>query len=151
MVSITCDWCGQEFDRKEWEIRETHNFCRRECFHAWQKSNRPTLVCDWCSMSEAFHKDPDAVLDYVIIWYSWLGSDRVASHTVTADAGITVDSSEANSSEVTIDGTTYPINTVVTVWLSGGTAGERYAVTVHVVTDADREEDRTFEVSVVER
>lgn len=102
-------------------------------------------------MAESFHKDPDAVLDYIMIWYTWLGSDRIASVTVSADTGITVDSGLANTSVVTIDDTDYPIATVVTVWLSGGTAGERYAVTVHIVTDAGREDDRSFEVSVKER
>lgn len=86
-------------------------------------------------MPRSFIKDPNAVLDYQFDYAGakpWLtGSDTIASHTVTASAGITVDSTEATS-------------TAVTVWLSGGIEGQTYSVTCHIVTAAGREDDRTM-------
>lgn len=85
--------------------------------------------------------DPDAVLDYAWDWSSWLETDdTISDHTVDADAGITVDSSAITDS-----------NTTVTVWLSGGTVGTTYSVTVHVVTADGREDDRTNTFTVRER
>ena len=89
-------------------------------------------------MPRSFVKDPDAILDYEWDWSAWLGTDTIASHTVTASAGLTVDSTEAT-------------DTAVTVWLSGGTVGQTYSVTCHVVTAAGREDDRTVTVTVMER
>mgnify|MGYP003594344428 FL=1 len=89
-------------------------------------------------MARSFVKDPDAVLDYEWDWSAWLGTDTIASHTVTAATGLTVDTSEATS-------------TAVTAWLSGGSVGMSYAVTCHVVTAAGREDDRTVTVTVMER
>ena len=89
-------------------------------------------------MARSFVKDPDAVLDYEWDWAAWLGTDTIASHTVTAATGLTVDTSEAT-------------DTAVTVWLSGGTVGQTYSVTCHVVTAAGSEDDRTVTVTVMER
>ena len=89
-------------------------------------------------MARSFVKDPDAVLDYEWDWAAWLGTDTIASHTVTAATGLTVDTSEATT-------------TAVTAWLSGGSVGMSYAVTCHVVTAAGREDDRTVTVTVMER
>jgi hypothetical protein len=85
-------------------------------------------------------KDPDAVLDYPVDWALWLAdvSDTLSSHTVTADAGLTVDSSSISG-------------TKVIAWLSGGTAGETYQVVYHVVTAAGREDDRSIFVKITER
>ena len=89
-------------------------------------------------MPRSFTHDPDAVLDYLFDWSDWLGADTIASHTVTAAAGLTVDSTEATT-------------TTVTAWLSGGTDGASYAVTCHIVTAAGREDDRTVTITVQER
>ena len=89
-------------------------------------------------MPRSFVKDPDAVLDYEWDWSAWLGVDTIASHTVTAATGLTVDTSEATT-------------TAVTAWLSGGSVGASYAVTCHVVTAAGREDDRTATITVQER
>jgi hypothetical protein len=82
-------------------------------------------------MPRSFRKDPQAVKDYEFNWSDWLGGDTIASHTVTASTGLTVDSSSATS-------------TTVTVWVSGGVVGATYAVTCHIVTTAGREDDRTM-------
>ena len=59
-------------------------------------------------------KDPSAVLDYVFDWTEWLATgETITDHTITADTGITVDSSTEDAGKVT-------------VWLSGGTAGINY-------------------------
>jgi hypothetical protein len=82
-----------------------------------------------------FIKDPDAVLDYVFDWSSWLGTDTISVSAWTADSGLTVDSSTNTT-------------TTATVWLSGGTAGEVYEVVNHITTAAGREDDRTMKIKV---
>jgi hypothetical protein len=95
-------------------------------------------------------KDPDAVLDYKFDWQAltngtgtsdWLASgETIASHTIDADAGITVDSSAQTDA-----------NTSVTVWLSGGTVGSDYRVRCEVVTSASRTDERTMKIKCRER
>ena len=63
--------------------------------------------------------------------------------SVTASTGLTVDSSNKNA--VTIDGVSYAADTVVTAWLSGGTAGTEYTVTCKVTTS----DSRTLEYSAI--
>ncbi len=86
-------------------------------------------------------KDPQAVLDYTIDWAAknWLATgETIQTSTWTVATGLTKDSDTKTS-------------TTATVWLSGGTAGQTYAVTNHIVTDQGREDDRTFYVVVQER
>ena len=84
-------------------------------------------------------KDPSAVLDYAFDWTGWLAAgETIVGHTITADTGITVDSSTE------LDGK-------VTVWLSGGTAGINYKVACLITTTAGRTDERTLWIRVVER
>ena len=84
-------------------------------------------------------KDPSAVLDYAFDWTGWLAAgETIVGHTITADTGITVDSSTE------LDGK-------VTVWLSGGTAGKNYKVACKITTSAGRTDERTLWIRVVER
>lgn len=84
-------------------------------------------------------KDPSAILDYSINWSSWLvAGDTIVTSTWTAETGITIDD-DSNTT------------TATTVWLSGGTAGESYDVTNHIVTDDGREDDRTITILVREQ
>jgi len=84
-------------------------------------------------------KDPSAVLDYAFDWTDWLAtSETIANHTITADTGIVVDSSTENAG-------------IVTVWLSGGTAGINYKVACKITTSAGRTDERTIWIKVVER
>jgi len=95
-------------------------------------------------------KDVDAVLDYKFDWKTntngrgftdWLESgETISSQTITADSGITVDSSAITDT-----------STTVTVWLSGGTAGTSYEIACEIVTSAGRTDERTGTISVVER
>ena len=83
-------------------------------------------------MADSYIKDPNAVLDYQWDWSAWLpDDDTIASATVTAESGLTVDSS--SNADAT-----------VTAWLSGGTVGESYDVTCRVVTADGRTDDRTI-------
>ena len=100
--------------------------------------------------TSSFLKDPDAVLDYKFDWKAetnstgnsdWLISgETISSHTITADTGITVDS----SSETDTD-------TSVTVWLSGGTDKVDYSVACEIVTSDGRTDERTATIKVRER
>jgi len=84
-------------------------------------------------------KDPSAVLDYVFNWTEWLATgETITDHTITADTGITVDSSTESDGKVT-------------VWLSGGTAGINYKVACLITTSAGRTDERTIWIKVVER
>lgn len=86
-----------------------------------------------------FRKDPEAVLDYEVDWTSWLAvGETITARTVTVPAGITKNSdSEAGG--------------VVTVWLSGGTAGTSYTIECLITTSAGRTDERSFTVKVAER
>lgn len=87
-------------------------------------------------------KDPDAALDYAVDWNApgeaWLGDDTIASVAWDVGAGLTKDA-ESNTASV------------ATVWLSGGTAGETYAVACRITTAAGRTDERTFRVKVQHR
>jgi len=91
-------------------------------------------------MTEAiFIKDPDAVLDYAFDWNTWLASgETISSHVVTVPTGLTKDSDTES------DG-------IVTVWLSGGTAGTSYNVACKIETSDSRTEERSITILVQER
>lgn len=88
-------------------------------------------------------KDPSAILDWVFDWNDtddhWLASgETIATHTITVDTGLTKDSSTESGGKVT-------------VWLSGGTAGENYKVACLITTSAGRTDERTIWVKVTNR
>ena len=90
-------------------------------------------------MSLSNLKDPSAVLDWMFDWTGWLASgETIATHTITADTGITVDSSTEDDGKVT-------------VWLLGGTAGINYKVACLITTSAGRTDERTIWIKVVNR
>lgn len=99
---------------------------------------------------DTFKKDPDAVLDYKFDWAAetngsgtsdWLqAGETISAHTIDEDTGISVDSSALTDA-----------NTSVTVWLSGGTAGTKYAVRCEIETSASRTDERTMMIAVQER
>ena len=91
-------------------------------------------------MPKIIRKDPDAVLDYAFDWTTnWLESgETISSYTVTVTTGITKDSDSQSGG-------------VVTVWISGGTAGNNYNATCHIVTSKSREDDRTMTIVVNDR
>ena len=84
-------------------------------------------------------KDPSAVLDYEFDWTRWLATgETIDNYTITADTGITVDSSTEDAGKVI-------------VWLSGGTAGINYKVACKITTSAGRTDERTIWIKVVDR
>lgn len=85
------------------------------------------------------NKDPDSVLDWQWDYTDWLSTgDTVSSIVVEVPAGITKDSDTNDT-------------TSATVWLSGGTAGNTYGVTVRATTAQGRTVDRTVNFVVAER
>lgn len=98
-------------------------------------------------MPDRFEKDPAGVLDYVFDFApltngrgdtDWLASgDTISSKTVTAETGLTVDSSSITDS-----------GTSVTAWLSGGTAGSVYRVTCQIVTAGGRTDERSIAIKI---
>lgn len=92
-------------------------------------------------MTTQWEKDPSAVLDYKFDWSDWLGTgETISSKTITAETGITVDSSSITDS-----------STSVTVWLSGGTAVTVYKIACLITTSASRTDERTIEIYVNNR
>ena len=92
-------------------------------------------------------KDPSAVLDYMFDWTEWLATGETIAVdsetgekliTITADTGITVDSSTEDAGKVI-------------VWLSGGTAGINYKVACLITTSAGRTDERTIWIKVTDR
>lgn len=100
--------------------------------------------------NDTFIKDPSSVLPYKFDFKAltngtgesdWLGTtETISSKTVTAETGITVDSS-------TITDT----STSVTVRISGGTANHDYRVTCEIVTSAGNTDQRTMLFKVRDR
>jgi hypothetical protein len=105
-------------------------------------------------MGTLFIKDPQAILDYKFDWASntngggadiddWLAAgETIASFVMTADAGITVESSSSTDT-----------NTSVTVWLSGGQVGKTYEVACRITTTSTpaRVDERTIAIEVRNR
>lgn len=85
--------------------------------------------------------DPAAVLDYAVDWSAWLGDDSLVDATWSAPDGVTVLDDPAPA----------VVGKVATVWLSGGTPGQKYVVTCHVVSAAGRQDDRSFSLIVQDR
>lgn len=85
-------------------------------------------------------KDPNAKLDYGFDWSAWLDGDTISASSWTVPTGLTQSVSPAPSFSAT----------TTTIWLEGGTAGEKYSVSNHITTTAGRQDDRTIVVSVKE-
>ena len=91
------------------------------------------------SVEQIFEKDPQAVLDYAFDWGDWLDSgETIASTTITVASGLTKDSDSES------DG-------IVTIWLSGGTAGTSYTVACKIVTSSSRTDERSITIMVINR
>lgn len=97
-------------------------------------------------MANLFTKDPSALLDYVFDWSAWLGAgETIASVVVTVGTGLTLDLTSPHTSGYT------STTTAVTVWISGGTAGNDYTVACKVTTTAGRVDERSIIVQVKDR
>jgi len=84
-------------------------------------------------------KDPYAVLDYSLDWTNWMPTgDTISAISITADAGITIDS-------------TTNTNYIATAYISGGTAGNIYNIEYKITTTNGLKDSRNFRIKVVER
>lgn len=117
-----------------------------------------------CYFEEMPAKDPDAIDVYYFVFCSKDGTnDGTTSDTgelqgatissitsVTVVSGdVTVDSSNKNA--VTIAGVSYSANTVVSVWLSGGTVNTDSQIRCRIVTSDSRTLDKTMIVPIREQ
>lgn len=85
------------------------------------------------------YQDPDAALDYVYDWSSWLlPGETIDTYTLTVEP----------AGELTVD-TDVSTGTAVFMIVSGGLVGHEYDVTNHVVSTDGREDDRVFEFTIV--
>jgi len=101
-------------------------------------------------VSAKFRKEAAEVLDYRFDFKpltngrdsaqsDFLGaSETISSFTISADTGITVDSSALADT-----------STSVLVWLSGGTLGSEYEVVAEVVTSDSRKVRRSILIKIV--
>ena len=99
-------------------------------------------------------KDPDAVEPYFVVWCDKDGTNdgsandagELQGETISASTwtmtGITEDSEDTGA--ITIAGIDYGVNTVATVWLSGGTAGTDY----ELLNDIDTSDGRTLQKTI---
>lgn len=86
-------------------------------------------------------KDPDAKLDYLEDWGPWLAlrpGDTIDTSTWDVPTGLT--KTAASSTDTT-----------TTVWVEGGTVGETYVVTNHVVTAQGRINDQSIKFLIQQR
>lgn len=81
------------------------------------------------------NKTASEVKDYSIDWFEELGADTITSSTWTVPSGITQNSATATE-------------TVVTIWLSGGTAGQSYEIRNVIVTDDGRTYERSASIFI---
>jgi hypothetical protein len=88
--------------------------------------------------TKPYIKDPNAVLDYVVNWATFLDVDTIASDSWIVPSGIT---------SVLETNTT----TTSTIWLSGGTLNSKYRLTNRVVTAGGRTDDRSIYVLVKDK
>lgn len=90
-------------------------------------------------MASSFMKDPDANLPFGVDWSGWLPEgDTIESSSWLVPVGLS-------------KGVTNVVGGQAIVWLSGGTAGQTYAVTNRVVTVGGLVDDRTIRIQVLER
>lgn len=90
-----------------------------------------------------YTKDPDAKLDYIVDWASWLNGDTISTSAWSVPTGITEMSSSPGPSTNT--------TTTATIWLEGGTVGTAYDIINSIVTTAGRQDDRTFQILIAEK
>ncbi len=94
----------------------------------------------WRPGLELDPQDPAAIKDYTFDWSEWLGTDTIATHIVTVDTGLTLES----------DSLTADLQSIV-VWLSGGTSGQVYDVSCQITTAAGRTDKRSVKIRIAER
>ena len=89
---------------------------------------------------DRFYKQPSELLDYDIVMSDFLpASDNILSVAKTATAGITLGTTAINTTTKTVK-----------QWISGGTTGNSYKVTVTITTNEGRIKEVDFYINVKE-
>ena len=89
------------------------------------------------------NKAPRDQLDYDVRYTDWLTpGDGIASAQVTVDAMDALGAPDLHATEIVA------ASDLVKVWLSGGTSGRTYKVTVLATTDDGRIKDDEFRIKV---
>lgn len=87
---------------------------------------------------QVFYQDPSEHLDYAFDYIDWAAAgDTIADADVVASTGLTVDS-------------VHPDGNRVTFWVSGGTVGVTYDVTVTATTVQGRTVERSVFFKIVD-
>jgi hypothetical protein len=105
-------------------------------------------------------KDPNNIEPYFVVWCDPHGSNfsgddgELQGSLITGSAWImptgTLVRNSSNTNAVTIAGIAYSINTVSTIWLSSGTAGQNYTLTNRIGTNDGRTLDWSLIIPVVD-
>ena len=99
------------------------------------------------------YADPDSDIDYGVT--CWAEDETFASATWEIDPGGSpgpaLHDDTINAAPVTIEGETYAIGKVASVWVSGMTAGQTYTITLHAVFSGGGRDDRSFQLICRER
>lgn len=86
-----------------------------------------------------YTKDKDSKLDYGFDWTDWLATgETISSVAWTVATGLTEDTLKRNNT-----------GTVVSTWVSGGTAGTTYTVAAKITTSDGRIDERVLKIRVV--
>ena len=85
-----------------------------------------------------FNKDPDARLDYMVDWTSWLDGDTIANSIWIVPLGIIYEADTHTGS-------------TATVWLSGGSLDSSYEVVNRITKAAGRIDDRTITIRMKQK
>lgn len=101
------------------------------------KRNYRNVTVKRSRMIETRYKDPNATLDFAMLWLDELGTD-----TITSSEWLPVDG-------ITIVSDTFTQTTSV-VWLSGGSTGAIYTLTNRIQTATGRIDDRSVKIQVLE-
>lgn len=95
---------------------------------------------------KTYFKDPAETTDWVFDWSSWLATgETLSSSSFSAAAGITMADGTNGAPAPSHDGTT------ATLWLIGGTDGQRYKVSNTITTSAGRTSERSIVIWVTVR
>lgn len=100
-----------------------------------------------------FVHDPQAVLDYWLVWSEWLGADTILSAQCSAPGLTALDCAVIDAQVVDDNGATQQSNKIVSLWISAAqtVAGKEYEVTVSIKTAEGREDDRSFLLYIANR
>jgi hypothetical protein len=92
-------------------------------------------------------KDPQGTLDYTIDWSSWINSGDSITASTWAIETISGDASPMTTSSNSFNAG----SSTTTIWLSAGTAGNKYIITNTITTNNGITEERYFRIFVKDR